>query len=91
MAGDQVVERRAAAAIGHLVGGRAELLRDQHAGEVPERAHAGMRHLGAMSRLLHPATSSARLFAGSVGVAQRRSSRCYDDADPGEILLGLER
>ena len=90
-AAEQVVERRAGAPIGHLRDRAAELLRQQHARQMAERADAGMRNLGVLSGRVHPLHQLADSAGRQVGARRDRRGRHVDQAHAGEIALGIER
>src|SRR5262249_45389143 len=86
----QIVERGPRAAIRNLRDRRADLLADQHACQMTERADAGMRDLGVLSWLLHPAHELRDIVGWQARTRGERRQRGVDKSDRDEILLGVE-
>ena len=59
----------------------ADLLREQHTGQMTERADAGMRDLGVLSGLLHPANQLADIVRRQRRARRNGRSGGVDEAD----------
>ena len=90
MTRQEVVERGAGAAIGDQIGLGADLAGEQHAAQMPERADAGMRHLGVLSGLLHPVHQLRESARRQCGARHKDGRGVIDEPDRDEILFGID-
>ncbi len=91
MAGEDVGERRCAAAIGDHVDGHADGLRKQRRAEMREAAGAGMRELDAGAGALHPRRHLGHAVGGQRLAADQHHRAVIDEADPGQLFLRVIR
>ena len=68
----------------------ADLLGQQHAGQMTERADAGVRDPGVLSGLVHPAHQLADIVRRQRRARRNGRSSGVDEADGDEILFGVE-